>query len=454
MIKKERAVANQKKDSVLDKLIRFVSTDIWRIEARKQPKFKSFLLRQLRTFLRAIKGFNEDNLQLRASALTFYSLLSIVPVIAMAFGVAKGFGFQHILQQQLLDQFPGQQEVMLQVTDFANALLENTKGGVVAGIGVAILFWTVIKVLGNIELSFNYIWGIKTARSIARKFSDYLSIMLICPILVITSSSATVFITTYVKNITGQVELLGALTPLIFTLLKMLPYVLYWILFTFVYVFMPNTKVKFRSALLAGIIAGTIYQIVQYVYIDFQVGVSRYNAIYGSFAAAPLFLIWVQISWIIVLFGAEISFANQNVDTYEFEPDCLQVSSSFKRLVSLRVMNLIVKSFAHDESPLTDDEISQKLETPIRLVRQVLYDLVRAGLIVETFHSDGKQSAYQPAHDICEISITYVLNALDHTGVDRIPVVETKELKTITDSLDSFRETLRNSPQNVLLKDL
>jgi len=407
---------NKGKDTFLNKLIRFVSTDVWRIETRKLTRARSFLIRQIRTVLLAVKGFNEDNLQLRASALTFYSLLSIVPVIAMAFGVAKGFGFQKMLQQRLLEQFPGQEEVMLQVTNFANALLDNTKGGMVAGIGVAVLFWTVIKVLGNIELSFNYIWGVKTPRSLGRKFSDYLSIMLICPILLLASSSVTVFITTQVKNIAGQIEILGAFTPVIFTALKLLPFIIYWGLFTFVYIFMPNTKVKFQSALLAGIVAGTIYQIVQFVYIDFQIGVSRFNAIYGSFAAAPLFLVWLQISWIIVLFGAEISFANQNVDTYEFEPDCLEASPSFKKMVSLRIMNLIVKRFAHDEEPLSDSEISQKLEIPIRLVRQTLYDLVKAGLLFESSRGDDKQNGYQPAHDVCDITITYVLDALDHAG--------------------------------------
>ncbi len=444
----------RKKNPILDKLISFISTDIWRIEARKQPKLKSFLLRQIRTFLLAIKGFQEDNLQLRASALTFFSILSIVPVVAMAFGVAKGFGFQKILEEQLMAQFSGQQEVMIQVTTFANTLLENTKGGLVAGIGVAVLFWTVINVLGNIELSFNYIWGVKTPRSLGRRFSDYLSIMFICPILVIASSSATVFIASQVQNITSQIQILGALSPYIFTALKILPYTLYWVLFTFVYIFMPNTKVKFSSALLAGIIAGTIYQVVQFIYIDFQIGVSQYNAIYGSFAALPLFLVWVQISWTIVLFGAEISFAHQNVDTYEFEPDCLGVSSYFKKIISLRIMNLVSKSFAKEEPPLTDDEISDRLETPIRLVRQIIFDLVHSGLLTEIPGKDNKESSYQPAHDICEITIKYAIDALDRRGNQNIPVADSEELKRLVNSLEGFNSLVKSSPDNLLLKDI
>ena len=302
---------------LISNFLSFIRGDIWRMRLDDLPFGKSFLIRQLRIIILAIRGYDEDRCLLRASSLTFYTLLSIVPVAAMFFGVAKGFGFERRLQEELFNRFPGQEEVLNQVISFSNSLLEQTRGGLIAGIGMLVLFWSVLKVLGHIEMALNDIWGLKESRSWGRKFSDYLSSMLIRPNLVLMSGSATVFITTQVTQITQKVELLGVISPLISFLLKFSPYVLIWALFTILYIIMPNTKVNFKAGLLGGVVAGTFYQIAQGAYISFQIGAAKYNAIYGSFAALPLFLMWLQISWWIVLFGAELSFANQNVDTYE-----------------------------------------------------------------------------------------------------------------------------------------
>ena len=190
--------------TVKSKMINFIKTDIWKIRLKDYSRSKSFFIKQLRILILAVRGFFEDNCILRASALTFYSLLSIVPIVAMAFGIAKGFGFQKLLEQQLFEKFPGQDEVMIQIVHYANSLLENTKGGMIAGIGVAFLLWSVIKLLGNIERSLNAIWKINKLRTFGRKFSDYLSIIIISPILVILSSSVTVFITTQITLITRK----------------------------------------------------------------------------------------------------------------------------------------------------------------------------------------------------------------------------------------------------------
>lgn len=439
---------------MIAKVLNFIKRDVWRMRLRDLPKKKSFLLRQLRTILLALRGFNEDKCQLRASALTFYSLLSIVPVMAMAFGVAKGFGFEKMLEKQLLDKFANQGEVLQQIIGFAQSMLNNTKGGVVAGIGVAVLFWTVIKVLGNIEQSFNDIWGIKQGRAIGRKFSDYLSLMLICPIMIILSSSITVFISTQLSHIISQSEVLGVLAPLVFAIVKILPFAVIWILFTFIYIFLPNTKVNFSSGLIAGIAAGTIYQITQWVYINFQVGVAKFNAIYGSFAALPLFLMWLQISWLVVLFGAEISFAHQNVDTYEFEPDCLEASHSFKRLAALQIAQLIVKNFANREDALNASEISHKLDMPIRLVRQILFELKESKIVAESNGENEKQPRYVPASDIDQFTIQFVLSALDERGVNEVPIARNKEFDNLKRSVDSFKQLIAKSDSNKLLKEI
>jgi membrane protein len=439
---------------MLSKIINFITVDIWRISLKDFSRSKSFFIKQLRIIVLVLRGFDEDKCFLRASALTFFSLLSVVPVVAMAFGVAKGFGFQKVLEEQLLKQFPGQEEVMIKVIEFAQSLLENTEGGLVAGIGVVILFWAVIKVLGNIEDSFNNIWGIKKSRTWGRKLSDYLSLMLICPILLIVSGSITVLVVTQVEFILGKISFLSALNPIIFSVLNLLPYSVLWILFTFVYKFMPNIKVKFTSALLAGVLAGTIYEVVQWGYIAFQVGMSKNNAIYGGFAALPLFLVWLQLSWLIVLLGAELSYAYQNVDQYELEPDCQRVSVSFKRLLSLRITHLLVKKFSGENTLLTATSIAQLLKIPVRLVRQILFELIEGGVASEVKTDEPNESAYQPARDGEKLTIKYVIDALEHRGLEALPITQTRELDDLSKSLAEFDTIIEKSPANKSLKDI
>ena len=441
----------------ISRAVNFVAVDIWRIRLEDLPFGKSFLIKQLRIFVLTVRGFDEDKCFTRASSLTFYTLLSIVPVMAMLFGVAKGFGFEKILETELrglVAKLPGQEEVLNKVIQYAQSLLETTKGGVIAGIGLVLLFWSVIKVLSNIESSLNDIWEIKEPRTWGRKFSDYLAVMLISPLLILISGGATVFITTQITQLTAKIELLGMISPFIFLSFKLIPYLLIWLLFTVIYVLMPNTKVNLKAGLVAGIIAGTIFQIVQWGYLSFQVGTARYNAIYGSFAALPLFLLWVQISWWVVLFGAELSFAHQNVGTYEYEPDSNKVSPAFKKVLTLQIAHLLIKNFAIGERALTDVEIGARLKIPIRLVHKILYDLVQSGVISETTTRQDRQLAYQPARDISTLTIKYVIDAVDQNGTNNIPVARTEEFVALSEAIDKFREEMEASPANRLLKDI
>ena len=437
-------------------VLNFFRTGIWRLRLEDLTFGKSFAVKQLRILLLTLRGFDEDKCFSRASSLTFNTLLSIVPVVAILFGVAKGFGFESMLKRELFEKFPGeaQQEILWKVFGFAESLLSVTKGGVIAGIGLVILFWSVVNVLSHIETSLNDIWDIKESRSWGRKFSDYLAIMLLSPLFIILSSSATVYITTQITQLTNKISLLGFISPLIFFSFKLIPYVLIWILFSIVYMLMPNTKVTLKAGLLAGIIAGTIFQIVQWAYISFQVGTARYNAIYGSFAALPLFLMWVQVSWWVVLFGAELSFANQNVDTYEYEPDANKVSPAFKKVLTLQIAHRLVKNFAIGERPLTDTEISNQLKIPIRLVHNILYDLVESRVVAQTLTKGNKEFGYQPARDINTLTIKFVVDALDQTGSNKIPVAKTKEFDALSDAIEKFKQAMEASPANRLLKDI
>jgi membrane protein len=436
------------------RFLQFIKTEVWLIQPSRYHPVLGFLIRQLRIILISIKGFRDHRIQLRASALTFYSLLSIVPVAAMVFGIAKGFGFERRLENELrrmISEREEMAEVLNYVLEFSDSMLANINGGIIAGIGLLFLFWSVMKLLGNIENSFNVIWQIRKPRAFVRKFADYLSMMLISPILFFLSSTITV----YLSNIAGSESIIGEnLGPLLLVIVKLMPYILIFLLFTLLYVIMPNTKVQFKYALNAGLIAGIIFQITQYVYIYFQVGVGRYGAIYGSFIALPLFLIWLQISWLIVLLGAEMSFAYQNLEKYEFETEALRISRKNRRLLTFLLMHTIIKQFQTGDKPYTSAQLSHDLGIPVRLVRDIVYDLLEARLLVEASTDSLRENSYVPALDINQIDVGLLFERLELAGDDRLIAEQTKQLKTFADIHRSLYDAIYKSPANRLLKDL
>ncbi len=440
--------------SRFNRIIKFLKSDIWRIPVDEFPPVKKFFLRQLQVFMIAIRGLYEDKVYQQASALTFLTLLSIVPLFAMAFGIASGFGFEKYLEAELARVFAGREEVMEWIMSFTRSMLEATRGGLMAGAGLLFLFYTAMKMFGHIESSFNEIWQIKKSRSYSRKLADYLSVILIAPVFIIVANLFTVFFTARIDQLITSTTVLEYLSPLIMYFFRLIPYILIWVVFTIIYMVMPNTRVRFSSALLAGVIAGTLFQLVQWGYIHFQIGVSRYNAIYGSFAALPLLLMWMQVSWTVVLFGAEISFANQNIEKYEFESETKNMSMYNRRLVSLIVMHLLVKNFQEGLPPATASELSRKLQMPVRLVREVLHKLTEIKVVSEVRTQYDRETAFQPAVDINMITVKYVSDKLDHRGKNILIAKNTDELEKLKSILESFSLEAENNKMNKLLKDI
>ena len=433
-------------------LERFNQT-IWYSRRPDRSTFQWLLIRLARTLVMAVQGFNRHHGTLRASALTFFTLLSLVPVAAMAFGIAKGFGFERRLQQELLENFSAQEEVVRQVIAFAQNMLDNTRGGMIAGIGVAVLFWSVIKVLGNIENSFNHIWGVRS-RKFVRKLSDYLTIMLIGPLLMIVSGSLTVYITHQVSAISGRFELLQMVGPAIYVGLKLLPFTLIWILFTLVYMIMPNTRVRFDGALLAGVIAGSAYQAVQASYIHFQIFVAKNNAIYGSFAALPLFLLWLQISWLIVIVGAEISHAYQRSAHVDLTAGGQKMSIAETQLVSLAICRHVVRLFHQGQPAQSVEQIADTLTLPEALVDNLVDSLIIAGILVRIDGESDNPSAVQPAQDIHRLTISTVIVALADVGGNSKQLAQVPDTESLKDVLQAFRHELDRSAANRLIMDV
>jgi membrane protein len=430
-----------------------------------------------------LRGFTEDKVQLRASALTYFTLLSIVPIFALAFGIAKGFGLESVLERQVFSALTGKEEIIEYILSFSDSLLEGTSGGMIAGIGLLILLYTVMQVLSNIESSFNDIWQIKHSRSLSRKVSDYFAMMFIAPVFFIFSSGATVYISTQIVTLSEQISILGYFSPVIMFLIKLIPYFLIWVMLVIIYMVMPNTSVQFKSALIAALIAGTMLQLVQWGYVSFQIGVTRYNAIYGSFAAVPLLLIMMQLSWLVILLGAEISFANQNVEHYEFEAEAQNMSPYNQKLLALMVMNLVAKRFEKGETALTATQIAHTLEVPIKLTRKIIEDLQEVNILAKTqgykkredykkvarkvladlddatFIKEERiekieEDAFQPAFDINQMTVKRVIDKLEHIGLDFMIAKHTKEFDKLKSTLDGFNTTLEKHPKNILVKDM
>ena len=442
---------------MISRIIYFIKQGVWEIRLQDLSPFKAFFIRYLRVIILASQGFLKDHCQKTASVLTYYSLLNIVPVIAVAFAIAKGFGLEKVIEKQIsqmAEKANWQADITNQIITFSHNILEQAKGGLIAGIGVILLLWTVISILGKIEESFNEIWEVKKSRTLIRKFSDYLTAMLLAPILLIISSSATVLVSSQVKVIVHKIGFLGVFSSAIFLLLNLLPYVSMWFLLAMLYLIMPNTRIPLRSGILGGIVAGTVFQIVQWIYIKFQIGVASYGAIYGSFAAFPLLLAWLQMSWMIVLFGLEIANANEHYETFGFHPDYSQISVSSKKLLVLRIFHLLVEKFSKGAKPLSPNQISQVLEIPIRLVRQLLYELIDIGLVVETSSGMKSVATFQPGRTIEDITVKYALDSYEQRGNPYVPSPSSEEAAKISQYLKDIGNTVEQSSGNVKLKEI
>jgi len=437
---------------ILD-LIKRLNDAIWHTPLSEISKGKTFIFKQLRILLLAAKGFSTDKVSLRASALTFYSLISILPVAAIAFAIAKGFSLDQNLQQ-IIEKFKGEQAVVNWLVDNAKLAIEKTKGGYLAGGGVIILFWSVMSLLNHIESSFNHIWQIKSSRPWMRKFTDYLTIMLIAPVFIILSSSITLFINNNLPDYMAQARILDFFKPVISFLIKFAPYLLTWVALTILFIIMPNAKVKFIPALISGVIAGTLLQGLQWLYIDLQFGITKLGYLYGSFAAVPLFIIWMQSSWIVVLLGAEISFANQNISRYEMESEALNVSNYQKRALVLMMMHMIIRNFVLGEKPISAEYIAANLKIPVRLAREILSDLSSANLVSIIHENEEKERLYQPAVDVNRLSVSYVFSKLDKKGVEQIMVIRNKDYEKIMSMMEKFDKLVAKSDSNILIKDL
>ncbi len=437
-------------NNFFSKIAHYLDLGIWEKGFRGEKK-EPFHRKAIKTMIMSIEGFRVDRCSTTASALAYYSLLALVPILALAFGIARGFHLDRYVEQELLAQFARYEIVIQEAISFAKRLLEQTRGGIIAAVGLAILLWTVAKVLNYIESAFNRIWLVRKGRSFKRKFTDYISVAIVCPILVILSNAAAVLAITRIQQYTRDVPLIGVYADWLLNLINIVPFMATWALLAFLYVFIPNVPVRLKTGLIAAFIAAIVYHFFQWAYVFFQIGIARYGAIYGSFAAFPLFLIWLQISWMIVLFGAEISYSLQNLGVFGLKQSKAKINIYNRRLLLLGIMRLLVKNFHNKENPLSSKEIAKSMGIPLQVCTALLNDLVDCHLAVSAI--DGRQG-YQPAIDISGLTLADVIKAVEKQEETTIKMVKSKEMHNLAEILSEFEKIIENSPKNSLLKDL
>lgn len=403
-------------------------------------------VRQYKLLFYTARGLLEHDTIIRSAALTFYTLMSIVPIVAVIFAVMKGFGLAEGVVEDLYGIFPQQPEIVDYLVQFADKALARTQGGVVAVVALVTLFWAVIRVFGSIESAFNNIWEVKVTRSITRQWTDYIAVVMIAPLLWIIASS----IGRYAQ------QLLGFRDSFFFELLsEAVSMVVIWVMFTFLYLVIPNTKVRFTSALTAGIVAGTIFMGFQWGYLYLQRWMTSYNAIYGSFAALPLFLIWLQTSWEILLFGGELGFAYQNVARFNEERESLLISYDHRRKVMLAAMLIVVRHFRDRGGAVSPVEIREQLGLPTRIVNDVLYQLARAGLLIAVRdEEDERQTRFTPGRDIHTLTLYGVIEEVENHGHATFSFNERPEMREVDRELEKVKAAARDSQDNLRLIDI
>jgi membrane protein len=438
--------------SFISKTMHFVTYDIWRITGNEVSGLKSLYITIVKTIILAVRGFQSEKLQTKASALTYSTLLAIVPLLAVLIGIAKGFGFQGTVRQEIYDYFPGHESELNTVLDFVESYLSQAQGGVIIGVGLILLFYTVINLISSIEDTFNDIWQLSKSRSWNRKIADYMALFLILPILMTASGGFSIFISTLQNTFLSEYMFF---TPLVETLLAVAPFLFTTIAFSAIYILLPNTKVHFLNGLISGFIAGCAFQVFQIMYINGQIWVSKYNAIYGSFAALPLLLLWLQLSWLICLFGAELSYASQNVKKFSFERDSRNISRRYKDFLTLLITSFIIKRFVKGEKPYTADELSDLYRIPLRITTQILLLLSELKIIIEVnYGEDERVIYYQPAIDVNQISVSYLLGKLDEYGSENFKIDTTNLFSNEWKTLLKTRQDMFAGNSEILLKDI
>jgi len=480
------------------RVYRTLSEDIWRLESKPLGVLRRALRRAGRLAFLTLSGFVSDRCVVRASALTFVTVLSLVPLLAFSFAALKGMGVYKSLNEEVIqpgldrllpqDDPPPEANLVAAVEPDVGGsepepepepesgaaepgtelgataqssplrdsiqsvltLVDKTDFKALGTIGLLVVLWAILRLLGTIEGAFNEIWGVRRSRSFVRKVTDYLAIVVITPIFLViavglTSAAQTSTFGAFLNERLG----LGTLVNLA---VKFMPLLAGWIAFTFLYMALPNTRTRFRSAALGGFVAGTAWQVALLAHVQFQVGVANYSKIYSTFAALPIFLVWVQVSWVIVLFGAELAFAHQHEHDYRRVVGWREATPVMREAVALRVLSRAVAAFLQGSGTLDAEQVATELGVPGQAVEDVLEALLSAGIVAQA--GDPEEGRWLLARDPAGVRVADVLDVLEGEGADRDVAVLSGADKASDRLLSALLEERHGSAYNLSLREL
>ncbi|MCR4852549.1 MAG: YihY/virulence factor BrkB family protein [Prevotella sp.] len=435
----------------IKKIIQFLKVDLWRIKRGDISPVAFFFCQLLKKLILSVEWFTTKRMMDSAAALTYSTLLAIVPIMAVVFAIARGFGYNKYIEIWFRDTFASQPQAAEVIIGFVNSYLVHTKSGVFLGIGLLFMLWTVIMLISNIEKAFNSIWQVSKPRSIFRTITDYTSMFVLAPIIIVVTSGISLLMATVAGDI-GDYFLVGHTMRF---LLALFPYLLMSAVFIVLYVFMPNTKVHIKNAIVPGILSGFAMQALQFVYIHSQIWVTSYNAIYGSFAALPLFMLWLQISWTICLFGAELTYTNQNLEAFSFRMETDHLSHRYRLMLSVLLMSNICKRFEEGRKPYTALELKAITGIPSRIVHDLLNDLTKVGLITNVSNDEkGEDPSFQPAISTSMLSVGSVIDRLEAYGKWKIDMDMDQMKGTQWLQILKARKDYLQAQRSILLRDL
>jgi membrane protein len=432
---------------MIRKISDFLTNGLWQKDETDFSGRGWWAVRQLRVIIFTATGVGRHGTGIRSAALAFFTIMSLVPILALLFVIFKGFGMETVFSDYLHNLFPTYKPLVDQIVVFIGNLLERTRSGVMAVSAFFVLIWAVIQVFGNVEAAFNKIWEVKRLRSFARRFTAYMALVILVPILLLAANSLFVAMRRRVELFTGS---LGA--EIVFSVLGV---VLVVLMFSLIYYVLPNTSVKYRNALKAGTVAGVAFSIFQVGYVALQGHLSSYNAIYGTFAAIPLFLLWLQISWQILLFGGELSFAMQNVHDFVAERVAKSFSYDNRCKIMIATMVIAIRNYLDGEGLSTTEAVAEEIGVPVRTVRDVAGELEDDGLLLFVLNDEtGKADSIAPARDPHLMRFFDVIASVTGHGCDLTRPHETALMERIDQTYHRVQGDVRSSDDNILLTDL
>lgn len=437
--------------ALINRITVFVTKDIWSFELYQKGPLRRAIANTVKVVVIAVRTFLDDKVMTRAAALTYSTLFAIVPILALIFAVARGFGFENIVTGLLKNGIIGENESLNSVMQFIDGYMQYVSSGAFIGIGLLFLLFSVYSLADGIEANLNSIWHVKKSRRMGRKITDYFSLILLIPIGIICLCGMSALASSVLSHMEGF-QLLGGFAK--FIIEDALPYVVAGLILTGFYIFMPNTKVRFKYAIIPGIIAGCLFQALQNLYFNGQFSLSSYNAIYGGFAALPLFLLWLNVSWAIILFGCELAYVSQNNDNFNYFKEPEKISRRHEDFYSLMVMACICKRFNRHETALTRKELADELHIPLRYVVSSLDTLTDSGLLETVLQNDEREPAYVPATDTKQLTVVKVLSAINNSGYCDLDHALDSNIREALFKIDNERKSLSGDIWSTPLIDL